>query len=103
MIDTPELNKRLAVRKESQIIGEFLEWATSNGYHFTKTVILTAESPSLFSDKVHEYDVPHERPVAIEDALADYFEIDLDKVEQEQRALLVEVRAKSACQRGATS
>jgi hypothetical protein len=95
--DTSELGKMLAVQKDSQTIGEFLEWATSEGgYNFTKTVTVKAEGYSLIKDETYEYDTEVERPVKIEEALAHFFGIDLKKAEAEKRAVLDEVRAKQS-------
>ena len=91
MSDTPELDKLTEINKQgdNQIIGEFLEWATcEKGYHFTRT---------------HEEDgATFEFPVKIEDVLAEYFEIDLKKVQAEREQVYAQIRAASVCQRGAT-
>jgi len=96
MTPTPELDKLSKVREKSQAVGEFLDW-------------LAEEKRIVFSVH-HEHDeecrnsngsricglnnyelVPthftHER------ILAEFFGIDLNKVEQERRALLDEIRA----------
>jgi hypothetical protein len=94
--DTSELGKMMAVQEDSQTIGEFLEWAEQNGYHFTKTVKVKAEGYSLIRDETYEYDREIELPVKIEEALAHFFGIDLKKVDAERRAVLDEVRAKQS-------
>jgi hypothetical protein len=66
-IPTPESDKALAVKKESQAIGTFLEW-------------YRAQHPAI-------------RRKSIEIVLAEYFQIDLDKVEKEKRAILNGIRA----------
>ena len=65
---TPELNKMKKVQKDSQLIGEFLEWL-QNEHH----VLL---------------------PKNEEDLLAQFFEIDLKKVEKEKREILKDLRKK---------
>lgn len=101
MSETSELDKMLAVQADSQIIGEFLEWAQYNGYHFTKTQTVKAEGHHLFTNKSYEYDRDIEVPVGIEEALAHYYEIDLDKARAEQDAVYARLREASACRRGA--
>jgi hypothetical protein len=71
----PECEKLSAVAEKSNVIGEFLEWLQSDeGY-----VIGYWDEP--YGGYTREY--KH-----IEKWLAEYFEIDLNKVEQERRALL---------------
>lgn len=94
MTDTPELDKMRAVHKDSQTIGEFLEWATSEGgYHFTKTRTVVVEGYSLTKDETYEYDKDIEAPVNIEKVLAEFFEIDLDKANAEREAAFAQLRA----------
>lgn len=59
-----ELDKMKKAHKESQSIGEFLEWMME--YH-----------EDLFPDFLN-----------VEEILAEYFDIDLEKVEKEKRALI---------------
>lgn len=75
----PECVKLAKVHDQSQPIGEFLDWLRNDkGY-----VICDLEE--------HEYE-----PVGktIEQLLAEYFEIDLKKVEQERRVLLEWIRSQ---------
>lgn len=80
---TSECNKLRDVAEESQNIGEFLEWLESKG---------------MF---VGEWDRsgwgPRGVPVSrsINELLADYFNISLDAVEAEQRAILEWIRKES--------
>jgi len=70
---TPTLAKMVAVRKESQVVGEFLDWLfNTKGYH------------------IANYDDGELYPVgnSIEQWCAEFFDIDLVKVEQERRAML---------------
>lgn len=89
---TPELDKMAAARENSQTIGEFLEWAECNGYHFTKTRMYTETGTALHNGETYEYEVPVEVPAGIEEALADYFEIDLDKARAEREAAYARLR-----------
>jgi hypothetical protein len=76
----PALDKMQAVQKESQAIGEFLEWLQDRG-------------TSLGYWHGDDY-IPY-RYGTIEDLLADYFEIDLNQVEREKRAELAELRKEA--------
>lgn len=71
--ECPECEKLSAVSKESNTIGNFLEWLHED------YVIGYWDEP--YGGYTREY-----KP--IEKWLAEYFEIDLDKVEQERRELL---------------
>lgn len=86
--ETPELNKMLECNNGRVIIGAFLEWARERGYHFTETVPLMDTRTYLYREGTYEVPVDTEVPIGIEKALAEYFEIDLTKVEEERRALL---------------
>jgi len=88
MIDTPELDKIRKVSEASRNISEFLEWARYSGYHITKTQTVQEEREYVFKEGTYEVDVDVEVPVHPEKMLAEYFEIDLNKVEQERQALL---------------
>jgi len=71
--ETPELEKMRGVREESQKIGRFLDWLRGEGLEVCKV----GGEPFYLS---------------IEQLLAKYFEIDLEKVEEERRALLDHLR-----------
>jgi len=77
---TPELNRMAEVRVESQAIGDFLAW-------------LQTEKKIKFAKYYGERLAPAQVPV--EDTLAEFFEIDLKKVEKERQALLNFIRKKS--------
>lgn len=66
----PESEKFHKVAEQSQICGEFLDWLQ-------------------FEKRVH-------LPNSIEKLLAEFFEIDLKKLEAEKREILVEVRLLSS-------
>ncbi len=72
-IDYPELEKVRAVKDKSQIIGEFLEWLMSKGFTIERDGLSFAE-PSFNR------------------MLAQFFEIDLAKVEEEKRLILERIR-----------
>jgi len=64
----------LAIKDKSQIIGEFLEWLKTNDMY------------------VEAFGEDDSAP-GTERLLANYFNIDLEKVEQEKREILKELRA----------
>lgn len=96
MADTPELDKMMEVRETSQAIGEFLDWLYNSGYRI-------AQWHDHWDNGLDFDDVEYEEqpagwypvPRRIEEWLAEYFEIDLDKVEKERRAILDEFRTLS--------
>lgn len=76
-----ECDKMHAVQNESQVIGNFLEWLLQK-----QGMVLCSYCDEIgLSPMV----------VNIEELLADYFEIDLNKVEQEKRAILDQQRAEN--------
>jgi hypothetical protein len=79
-MDTPELDKMLRVKDESQAIGEFIEWLGANGMWIGEYVDLG-------------YREPRGVPVSktINGLLADFYGIDMQKIEQERRAILAEI------------
>ena len=79
MSQHPEHDKLHAVVEKSQEIGEFLEWLQTHYVIATYT----------------QYDVEL-RPIrtSIQDLLAEYFGIDLTKLEGEKRVILNEHREK---------
>ena len=67
--ECPECDKLLAIKDKSQTIGFFLDWLKGQGaYYFDET--------------------------SIEKILANYFNIDLEKVNEEQTAVLEYIRSK---------
>jgi hypothetical protein len=77
---TPTLDKLRFVKDKSQAIGEFLEW------------LMGEQKVQLML--YHEL-APERRN--IERLLADFFEINLDEVEKERRALLDWMRKVNGC------
>ena len=80
MSQYPECEKLAAVSKDSGNIREFLEWLL-----YSKNYVL-----AFYSDEDdYEYDNGLRAVnLNIEEFLAEYFEIDLDKVETERREIL---------------
>jgi sulfite reductase alpha subunit-like flavoprotein len=75
----PEHDKLHEVKDKSQAIGEFLEWLGNE----KRGVVCQYEDDS-------DYPVP--MPHNILQMLAEYFEIDLDKIEEEKQQMLEEMR-----------
>ncbi len=75
---TPECDRLNAEAARHRIIGDFIEWMGEQGYSICKMVEQKGwgSSPYLPVDK------------RTEQVLADFFEIDLNKVEDERRAYL---------------
>ena len=80
--DAPECERMVAVAPESQKIGEFLDWLNEQGIHLA----------SYVDDGVHVDEVLMVHGERYESLLARYFEIDLEKVEQERRAILASLQ-----------
>jgi hypothetical protein len=83
---TPEFDKMTAVADQSQLIGEFLDWASQRGYEFGREVEGGNDpfAPATWFQ-------PAGQP-RIQKLLAEFFSIDLDKVEAERRTVLQQYR-----------
>jgi hypothetical protein len=74
----PECEKLHKISPQSQMIGEFLEYLQSRGY--------------IIAERWKEVLVPvHE---STNELLAEYFDIDMNKVERERQALLDFIKEK---------
>ena len=82
---TPELDKQKRARDEghAEDIGAFLEWLSENG------MAVCAWHEAIGGGRWYEVNG------GINQLLARYFEIDLDAVERERRALLEHIRSGS--------
>ena len=78
-IKTPELDKMLKVKEDSQKLGEFLDWLKGK-YELAQ-----------WHDS-HGVDRLVAKNVGTEKILAEYFEIDLVKCENERREILENIR-----------
>lgn len=80
----PEHAKLNGVKEQSQFIGSFLDWSEEQGY--------------LFVERVEDIRSTEDEPVmirvnkSIQQLLADYHGIDLQKLEQEKLKMLEECR-----------
>ena len=78
----PEHCKLSDVRDQSQAIGEFLEWLQTD-----QSIVLAKWS--IVSSQEDELSPQHS---SINDWLAKYFGIDMNKLEDEKRQMLVEIQ-----------
>lgn len=83
----PECSRLVSVSDESQVIGEFLEWLQARYQLCT----------------LDHYDYFQPQYPNINQLLADYYGIDLDKVESERRAMLADLRSKKEGESGDTN
>ena len=79
----PEHTKLQAISDKSQVCGEFLDWLQEQGYHLGR---YNEEGTRLYT---------HTVPMVTK-LLAEFFEIDQAKIEDEKRAMLDEIRAAHA-------
>lgn len=102
-INTPELDKMSSVKEHSQRIGAFLEWLSEKGVCFLGEIYCRNCGSSNIGETRGEgfcrgcdsRNLGY-RWLTIEQCLADYFEIDLKRVEVERRLILDELyKAKS--------
>jgi len=87
MENYPECEKMSKVKKQSQLVGEFLDWLVNE-----REIVLSEYHEG---EGRHDDDVLMPISVRTEELLAEFFEIDLNKVEQERRQMLKELREKS--------
>jgi hypothetical protein len=76
----PEHEKLKVVQDQSQQIGNFLDWLSENQLTIC----------NLTSGRIEDQYLPTRRNQ--EELLADYFDIDLQKIESEKRKMLKELR-----------
>jgi len=80
----PECEKMTSVRGSADIVGEFLDWL-SNKKEYSIC--------GFYSEEPDEGEY-HPIDLNIEQLLAEFFEIDLNKVEEEKRQILGDIRRK---------
>lgn len=76
----PEHEKLALIKDQSQAIGEFIEWLRDQGVHFVTYGGTDGDYPIMWRTD-------------ITGILADFFDIDQDKIELEKRAMLGSMRA----------
>jgi hypothetical protein len=88
-VETPMLDKILAVKEDSRKIGEFLEWLNS------KEIVLAKEATEndiYFGEPIVDDVYPlYQIEDSAEKLLAKYFSIDLEAAEKERQGLLAEI------------
>ena len=77
-----ELDKMVAAHGDAFVIGEFIDWLAESGY-----AICTLQKTG-YGDGSDFYKAWLPKRNSHEEMLADYFEIDLKKIEEERRAIL---------------
>jgi len=77
----PEHEKLATIQDKSQVIGEFLEWLPTQGVHLCTFHYQDDRYRTIYS--------------SITQLLAKFFDIDLDKLETEKRAMLDHLRQKN--------
>lgn len=101
-----ELEKMESVKNQSQTIGEFLDWVFEKGWHLSRYLSkeeYESDENVDICEPIFKGLKPYRRhrlgegelisiPINIEKLLAEYFEIDLMKVEEERRELLSRLR-----------
>ena len=98
-VKCPECDKMLAVRDKSNAIGEFLEWLQGER-KLTLCREITHKEIEEAIDAGMEDEIDYKEGdltpdhTGIEALLAEYFDIDLKKVEEEKQAILQQVRAE---------
>lgn len=80
MNEYPEHQKMKAVKERSQAIGEFLDWAQSEGLYLAR-----------YDERFHDETL---RAISepFEHILARHFNIDLNKIEEEKQAMIEQLR-----------
>ncbi len=81
----PEHEKLEKIRDKSQLIGEFLEWLNEEQHLF-----ICEEDTGSYENAFVLFSFSNEV------LLARYFDIDLDKLEQEKRQMLKELRKEKS-------
>jgi hypothetical protein len=108
-MNAPECSKISAVKDKSHAIGEFMDWLGEEKHW---TVCETHHHDDDCFEKVARFEGDEDGdmqricgcregelipvPIRMEELLAEFFEIDLDKVEEERRAILDQQRAVNA-------
>ena len=90
MSKTPELDKMLTIRDESQKLGQFLEWLSE------QSIVLAEFDTMSCEDCGYETEGLWATRSNQEQILADYFGIDLSKCEQERTKILSDLRKNNS-------
>ena len=87
MGEYPECEKQAKIIDKAQVCGEFLDWLRAHG-------LVLAEWVHRGNPEPEGWDELWQTRKSINQLLAGFFEIDLAKIEQEQRAMLDAIRAQ---------
>ncbi len=101
MTEFSEHEKLIVIGDRSQSTGEFLDWAEAQGWHLMTLAMSDCEECEEWgkdencsycegTGKVKDTWVP--APGSTVTKLADFYDIDLDKIEQEKRQMLEELQ-----------
>jgi len=89
-IEYPECEKLLKVSERSQIIGEFLEWLNE------KNLTICEIQEDFPCEECGEESLQYvQNYKSIEDRIADFFGIDMNKVEKERQQMLDDIRKEN--------
>lgn len=83
MSDYPEHDKIRALEGDNQVVGDFIEWLCTQGYRICEPIDDEARGTYSFAPL----------SMSTEKTIAKYFDIDLEKIETENRALLDKIRS----------
>ncbi len=86
-----ELDKMRLARKSSHVLTDLLDWLGENGYAICRWQDYVRHSDELGDFSPEGWFPKHN---SHEQLLADFFDIDMKKVEEERRALLESIRGK---------
>lgn len=84
MSDTPQHDKLQEIQHLSQAIGEFLDWASEQGWHLAEW------------NTTHFFDSMQPVGYTTTNILARYFDIDLNVLEDEKLAMLEQIREEAS-------
>lgn len=90
VLKLPEHDKLTKVSGDSQAIGQFIEWLRGS----KKIIFCKLQDERIYRESIEEYQDEYYAPTTlnIQDILAEYFEIDLEKLEKEKRKILDNIR-----------
>jgi len=93
MTTYPEHEKMQAVQEKSQACGEFVEWFQQRGIHLAEYTTFTHTYKALNGQtrEIKRVELALSRRL-LQDLLAEFFGIDLQRLEAEKRAMLAAAR-----------
>lgn len=91
-IEYPEHEKVHEIKEQSQSIGEFLDWLFGKGVHLMTWEEWEEEENWGYETKMMKHSGFMGVRKSIDHLLAEYFEIDLKKLEEEKQEILQRIR-----------